>query len=201
MTLDLEPVEVSSLFVNSLSIIREKAAARRIRLAIDDAADELGAIQADARKVKQIVYNLLSNAVKFTSEGGQVTLRARRVPRAAVGQLSGAWTGGAFPLADNEFAEFLEISVTDSGIGISPRRAGASVQTVQSDRQRPGAEIRGHGTRPGDGQAARRVARRHRRRAKAPWARAPASPCGCRCARWKRGRCRPATRPPGEPVS
>ena len=32
MTLDLEPVQVSSLFVNSLSIIREKAATRHIRL-------------------------------------------------------------------------------------------------------------------------------------------------------------------------
>ena len=119
MMLDLEPVQVSSLFVNSLSIIREKAATRHIRLSMD-AAEDLGSIQADARKVKQIVYNLLSNAVKFTSEGGQVTLRAGRVPRADVGQLSGAWTGRSFPLADNEFAEFLEISVTDSGIGISP---------------------------------------------------------------------------------
>ena len=119
MTLDLEPVQVSSLFVNSLSIIREKAATRHIRLDMD-AAEELGSIQADARKVKQIVYNLLSNAVKFTNEGGQVTLRASRVPRAEVGQLSGSWTGRSFPLADNEFAEFLKISVTDSGIGISP---------------------------------------------------------------------------------
>ena len=119
MTLDLEPVQVSSLFVNSLSIIREKAATRHIRLDMD-AAEELGSIQADARKVKQIVYNLLSNAVKFTNEGGQVTLRAGRVPRADVGQLSGSWTGRSFPLADSEFAEFLEISVTDSGIGISP---------------------------------------------------------------------------------
>ena len=119
MMLDLEPVQVSSLFVNSLSIIREKAATRHIRLEMD-AAEELGSMQADARKVKQIVYNLLSNAVKFTAEGGRVTLRAGRVPRADVGQLSGSWTGRSFPLADNEFAEFLEISVTDSGIGISP---------------------------------------------------------------------------------
>src|SRR6476619_1359921 len=35
MTLDLEPVEVSTLFANSLSIIREKAAVRRIRLSMD----------------------------------------------------------------------------------------------------------------------------------------------------------------------
>ena len=119
MTLDLEPVQVSSLLANSLSIIREKAATRHIRLGMD-AAEELGSIQADARKVKQIVYNLLSNAVKFTIEGGQVTLRASRVPRAKVGRLSGTWASRSFPLADNEFSEFLKISVTDSGIGISP---------------------------------------------------------------------------------
>jgi PAS domain S-box-containing protein len=119
MMLDLEPVQVSGLFANSLSIIREKAAIRQVRLSMD-VGKELGTVRVDARKVKQIVYNLLSNAVKFTSEHGEVTLRAARVSRAQVGQLSGAWRGHSFPLADNEFAEFLKISVTDSGIGISP---------------------------------------------------------------------------------
>src|SRR6185503_9507053 len=51
MTLDLETVPVASLFVNSLSIIREKAAARHIHLVME-AADDLGSIRADARKVK-----------------------------------------------------------------------------------------------------------------------------------------------------
>jgi PAS domain S-box-containing protein len=120
MTLDLEAVQVASLFVNGLSIIREKAAARHIQLGMD-APDALGSIQADARKVKQIVYNLLSNAVKFTVDGGRVTLSARRVPRAAVGRPTGSWASRSFPLAVNEFAEFLEISVSDSGIGISPQ--------------------------------------------------------------------------------
>jgi PAS domain S-box-containing protein len=119
MTLDLEPVQVSSLFANSLSIIKEKAATRQIRLSME-ATEELGAIQVDARKIKQIVYNLLSNAVKFTNEGGQVTLRASRVPRASVGQSSRSWTARRFPLADNAFDDFLEVSVLDSGIGISP---------------------------------------------------------------------------------
>src|SRR5688572_5272011 len=62
MTLELEPVQVSSLLVNSLSIIREKAASRRIRLGMEPHKD-LGLTQVDGRKVKQIVYNLLSNAV------------------------------------------------------------------------------------------------------------------------------------------
>ena len=118
MSLDLEPVEVSAVCVNSLSIIREKAAARQIRMHMDT-AQAVGPIQADARKVKQILYNLLSNAVKFTNEGGQVTLHAARVPRAEVGQLSGRWAGRSFALADSDFTEFLKLSVSDNGIGIS----------------------------------------------------------------------------------
>jgi len=118
MTLDLETVQLSSLFANSLSIIREKAANRHIRLNVE-APEELGSIQADARKVKQIVYNLLSNAVKFSGDHGQVTLHASRVPRGEVGHLAGSWNGRTFPLSESAFAEFIKISVTDRGIGIS----------------------------------------------------------------------------------
>jgi hypothetical protein len=119
MRLDIEAVQVTSLFANSLSIIREKAASRQIRLVLD-ASEELGVIRADVRKVKQIVYNLLSNAVKFTPDGGQVTLRASRVPREAVGQLSRGEPGRTLPLPESDFADFLEIRVTDDGIGVSP---------------------------------------------------------------------------------
>ena len=119
MVLDLEPVEICSLFVNCLSIVREKAAARQIHLTLD-ATDELGSTLLDARKVKQIIYNLLSNAVKFSIDGGRVTLHAGRVSRADVGQPAGPWTGRTFALADNDFGNFLEIRVTDNGIGIAP---------------------------------------------------------------------------------
>jgi PAS domain S-box-containing protein len=118
MVLDLEPVNVSSLFANSLSIIKEKAATHHIGLSMD-VADDVGLMQADTRKVKQVVYNLLSNAVKFSVDHGKVTLRANRVPRAKVAQVTGSLPGRSLPLADNEFTEFLEISVTDSGIGIA----------------------------------------------------------------------------------
>jgi PAS domain S-box-containing protein len=119
MLLDLDPVDVSSLLRNSLSIIKGHAAARHVRLDMR-APDRLGFMNADARKVKQIVYNLLSNAVKFTAEGGDVILRADRVSRADVGVLPGLWPGRAFPLVESEFPEFLRVSVTDNGIGISP---------------------------------------------------------------------------------
>jgi PAS domain S-box-containing protein len=119
MLLDLEPLQIQTLLKNSLSIVREKAAARQLRLTLS-AVGELSSIYADGRKVKQIVYNLLSNAVKFTGERGQVTLSACLVPRAKVGRLTGPWAGRSCPLADNAFTEFLEIRVSDTGIGISP---------------------------------------------------------------------------------
>jgi signal transduction histidine kinase/DNA-binding response OmpR family regulator len=123
MMLDLESVQISSLFANSLSIVKEKAHARHINLTLN-APRELGSIRADARKVKQIVYNLLSNAVKFSTDGGEVNLEARRVPREEVGRLRDEVTGRVFPLAANGFEEFLEIAVTDSGIGITPSGMG-----------------------------------------------------------------------------
>ncbi|MGZ3253602.1 MAG: PAS domain S-box protein, partial [Burkholderiaceae bacterium] len=104
MALELEPVDLHSLLSNSLSIVREKAAALRIQLELELETDEdLHLPQLDMRKTKQIVYNLLSNAVKFSGSGGCVTLRARRVARSDVGLLAGAWPMHCFPVADNEY--------------------------------------------------------------------------------------------------
>ncbi|MBB5641661.1 PAS domain-containing hybrid sensor histidine kinase/response regulator [Cryobacterium roopkundense] len=127
MHLELEPVDLKSLLMNSLSIVREKAAAHRIQLEIE-AGDELGVPNLDPRKTKQIVYNLLSNAVKFSSPGARVTLRARRVSRTVVGTLSGGWPVHSFPLAKSDFNHFLEISVEDTGIGISEVNMGKLFQ-------------------------------------------------------------------------
>ncbi len=60
--------------------------------------DNLGSMYADPGKVRQIVYNLLSNACKFTDKGF-IMLEATRP------QIDGS--------------EWIELSVTDSGIGIN----------------------------------------------------------------------------------
>jgi PAS domain S-box-containing protein len=118
MALELEAVDVNALLTSSLVIVREKASAQRVSLQLD-AEPDLGVPQLDPRKTKQIVYNLLSNAVKFGANGGAVTLRARRVPRSAVGVMAGDWPVHGFPLVDSEHREFLELAVRDGGIGIS----------------------------------------------------------------------------------
>src|SRR5688500_1371016 len=119
MLLDLESVEISPLLRNSLSIIKGQAATRHVRLDMR-AADRLGSMVADGRKVMQIAYNLLSNAVKFTADGGEVTLEADRVPRSDVSVLGGEWPQRTFPLVESDFSQFLRISVSDNGIGMTP---------------------------------------------------------------------------------
>jgi signal transduction histidine kinase/DNA-binding response OmpR family regulator len=119
MELELEPLDVASLFARSLVVVGQRAAARGIRL--DTGTDDgLSTVVVDVRKVKQIVYNLLNNAVKFSIDGSKVSLRARCVLRAEVGVLCGPGDGRSLPLPENDFSEFLEISVVDAGIGISP---------------------------------------------------------------------------------
>jgi PAS domain S-box-containing protein len=117
MALELDAVDIGALMASSLSIVREKAATQQISLELD-ATEDLGHPQLDSRKVKQIVYNLLSNAVKFGA-GGRVVLRVRAVTRGAVGWLPGDRPTYAIPLPDNGFEDFVEISVTDGGMGIS----------------------------------------------------------------------------------
>ena len=118
LTLELEPTDLKSLLMSSLSIVKEKAFANSVIL--EFLADEnLGLTQLDPRRTRQIVYNLLSNAVKFSASGSRVTLSARLVSRTAVGSLSGAWPVYGFPLEHSEHAEFVEICVSDQGIGIA----------------------------------------------------------------------------------
>src|SRR5471030_1231258 len=118
MALELEAVDFHQLLSNSLTIVRETAAAQQINLELD-IGDGLDMLQLDMRKTKQIVYNLLSNAVKFSTPGGEVKLRARTVVRGMVGMLPGTWPVHRFPHVDNEFNDFVEICVSDHGIGIS----------------------------------------------------------------------------------
>ena len=118
MDLDLEPVSLQLLLTNSLSVVREKAIFQRVKIEID-IFEDLGVSQLDTRKTKQIIYNLLSNAVKFTPDGGLISLRVKRVSRKAVGLLPGPWPVHSFEFLSDDHQEFFEISVTDTGIGIT----------------------------------------------------------------------------------
>jgi PAS domain S-box-containing protein len=118
MTLELESANLTDLLSSSLSIVKETAVGQRVRLQLE-MDDDIGVFQLDVRKTKQIMYNLLSNAVKFSGHDGVVTLTAKRVGRSAVGVIAGGWPGQSFTLAESEFDEFVELTIRDTGIGIS----------------------------------------------------------------------------------
>lgn len=95
LEIEKEDVSVPQLMDDIRKLGHPFAAQRRIQLD-SHVASNLPLIEADPAKVKRILYNLVSNAIKFTHEGGRVTLDAH--------------------LRDG----MVEISVTDTGIGISP---------------------------------------------------------------------------------
>jgi len=95
MELELTDFSVPQAIQNAGILVRERALRRGIVLH-EVIADGVSGIRGDERKVKQVLLNLLSNAIKFTPEGGRIEVRA-------------ASTDG-----------MVEVSVTDSGVGIAP---------------------------------------------------------------------------------
>ncbi len=70
-----ETIEVSEITRSALRLVGHRAEQDGIKLELE-LTDQLPALRADERKLKQILVNLLSNAVKFTDAGGAVTLKA-----------------------------------------------------------------------------------------------------------------------------
>ncbi len=95
MELELTEFDLPTAIENALMLVRERAGRRSLTLQTNIDA-WLGQIQADERKVRQVVLNLLSNAIKFTPEGGRIDV-------AAVAKDG-----------------LVEVSVSDTGVGIAP---------------------------------------------------------------------------------
>ena len=94
MRVAFEPVDLDDVVHAGACSLHEAAAAKGVALVIQ--ADPIpGVVRGDAARLRQVVWNLVSNAIKFTPRGGHVRIRLR---------------------AHHECAE---ISVTDTGIGIT----------------------------------------------------------------------------------
>ena len=121
LELQITDVHLPMLLESGMGMVKEQAMKHRIEFSTDiDGSIE--AIQADERKLKQILYNLLSNAVKFTPDGGLVTITARYLsPREGQwftrqGQPIRLQLDGSDPLLKGE--QLIGISLQDTGIGI-----------------------------------------------------------------------------------
>ena len=114
MELELEEVAISQTLQSGLTMQGERASRGGITLGITVEPD-VGVIQADERKVRQVVFNLLSNAVKFTPPGGRVDVSARLTD--GVVEVAVADTGMGIAAEDQEriFEEFQQSRNPSSG--------------------------------------------------------------------------------------
>jgi signal transduction histidine kinase len=94
--MELEPsrFDLRAALESTMTLVRERATHKSLDLQLQIDAN-VSEVDADERKLKQVVLNLLSNAVKFTPPGGRITVRASMTDHA------------------------LQIAVADSGPGIA----------------------------------------------------------------------------------
>lgn len=93
--LDVQRVDLVEVIKSALESVKPMAAGKEIRLSsvLDSLA---GLISGDPARLQQVLWNLLTNALKFTPKGGRVHVVLERVN------------------------SHIEISVEDSGLGITP---------------------------------------------------------------------------------
>lgn len=78
LKLQLADVRFRELLEKTLDAFRKKATLNGLQLLVDiDHIPEI--ISVDEAQLKQVLYNLLSNAMKYSTHGGTVSLRARKV--------------------------------------------------------------------------------------------------------------------------
>ncbi|BAY61292.1 two-component hybrid sensor and regulator [Calothrix brevissima NIES-22] len=121
MELQLSEVSVSSLCDASMGFIKQMALKKNISLSTMIASN-IGYIQADDRRLRQVLINLLTNAVKFTADGGSVTLEVKLVtPGTAITDTRLYNTSWKSSPPEPNFAQVPQLcfSVIDNGIGIA----------------------------------------------------------------------------------
>jgi GAF domain-containing protein len=96
LELNPEPVNLARLIDEVIGTAGQLAEKNKNRLVVE-AHENVGPLNADSMRLKQILLNLLSNACKFTKEG-EVALRVRKV-------------------ADG--SDWVELAVADTGIGLT----------------------------------------------------------------------------------
>jgi signal transduction histidine kinase len=119
MELQVSDVTLADVVESSAALMRERATRNGISLRLD-VDPSVGAIAADERKIKQVLFNLLTNALKFTTRGGRVDVTAR---------------GG-----DDD----VYVSVHDDGVGISradQARIFEEFQQVGASHQQEGTGL------------------------------------------------------------
>jgi len=113
-----EDFNLSDLLPEVLSVVRPLAMNKGVRL--DHEELDLW-VHADRLRIKQVLFNLINNAVKFTPPDGEI-------------RISGV-----------ERNQFVEVSVSDTGIGIGPEHHASIFEEFRQVQENKGAVKEGTG--------------------------------------------------------
>ena len=114
LDLKLEQVNVNALIEEAVGELRFFFALRKQEISVT-LDDSLPMIRGDRTRLHQLLSNVLGNAIKFTPDGGKISVRTSLRRLESNPQASGF--DGVF---SSERQPFLEIAVSDTGIGIDP---------------------------------------------------------------------------------
>ncbi len=126
LDVEIVPIPLESVCQASLRLIKQNAHKKRLK--IHSSYDSsVTTINADERRVKQILVNLLSNAVKFTPEGGKIGLEVTGDPENRLVHIVVWDTGIGIPEEDTErlFEPFVQLDsrlareYAGTGLGLS----------------------------------------------------------------------------------
>jgi PAS domain S-box-containing protein len=95
MRLSVQPIDFPAIVRNAIDAISPAADAKGLRVETF-LGPQVELIAGDPERLQQVLWNLLSNAVKFTNRGGKVQVRLERID------------------------SHVQLTVSDTGIGISP---------------------------------------------------------------------------------
>jgi PAS domain S-box-containing protein len=108
LSLNKVPVSLSLIIKAALENVRLAAEAKSIQIQTV-IEPNVGQVLGDSGRLQQVVGNLLSNAIKFTPQGGRVEVRLESIQD----------EGEAINKVDTHHAEYAQLSVSDTGMGIS----------------------------------------------------------------------------------
>lgn len=121
MSLDASPMQLEGLLSEVLDTVRLMARGKSISLTslLDS---NVGWVQGDAARLRQVFWNLLSNAIKFTPAGGQVHLRLRRLNNDALVEVRDTGIGISTEFLPHVFDRFRQADMSSTrahgGLGL-----------------------------------------------------------------------------------
>jgi len=105
LAISQEPVDISSIILETLDIVRNLADENHIKIESEDATSKRLFVEADLQLLRQVLLNLINNAVKYNRKGGSVKVECKIQKQESIE----GW----------KKKDVIRISVIDTGKGIA----------------------------------------------------------------------------------